>query len=113
MDKVAQYQAIVTDFLEQLAARPYANAPDIERQVVTDFVHNHYQLINVGWHGAHFAYSVLLHFDIRDGKVWVQQNGTELEIADELIARGVSATDIVLGFIPEAERSLVKFAVAL
>ncbi len=112
MDKIGAYQAIITNFLEEIAARPYANAPHIERQVVTDFIHHHYQLINVGWHRGRFAYSVLLHFDIRDGKVWVQQNGTEIEIADELIARGILPADIVLGFIPEAERALVKFAAA-
>lgn len=112
MDKVIRYQNVIISLLEELAAHPYANAPGIERQVVTDSVHHHYQLLNVGWHRGRFAYSPLLHFDLRDGKVWVQQNGTELEIADELIARGVQAEDIVLGFVPEAERDLVKFAVA-
>jgi len=110
MDKIVQYQEIIVKFLEELAARPYANAPGIERQVVTDSAHHHYQLINIGWHKGRFIYSPLLHFDIRDEKVWVQQNGTELEIADELILRGVLAKDVVLGFIPEPERVLMKYA---
>ena len=68
MDKVIQYQKIITSLIEELAAHSYANAPGIERQVVTDPIHHHYQLINVGWHRGRFAYSPLLHFDIRDGQ---------------------------------------------
>lgn len=109
MDHVSKYQQIIIQFLEELANRNYSNAPGIERQVVTDNIHHHYQLLNIGWHRGRFVFSPLLHFDIRNGKVWVQQNGTELEIGDELIARGIDVKDIVLGFIPEEERGLVKF----
>lgn len=112
MDKIAQYQTIIVKLLEELAARSYSNAPGIERQVVTDLVHHHYQLLHLGWHRGRFAYTPLLHFDIRDGKIWVQQNGTELEIADVLIARGVRPQDVVLGFVPEPERAALKFAAA-
>ena len=110
MDKVNQYQQVIVGLLEELAARPYANAPGIERQVITDFVHHHYQLIDVGWHRGRFSFNPLLHFDIRDGKIWVQQNDTEIEIGDELVARGVRAKDILFGFLPEEDRQLVKFA---
>lgn len=112
MDKIVRYQRTITALLTEIASKPYFNAPGIERQVVVDFSNHHYLLINLGWHRGRFVYNTLLHFDIQEGRIWVQQNGTEIEIADELIARGVSPSDIILGFVPEAERGLVKFAVA-
>lgn len=111
MDKVKSYQKIIAGLLEELAAKPYGNAPEIERQVITDFQNNHFQLTNIGWHRGLYCFTPLLHFDIRDGKIWVQQNDTEIEIGDELVARGVPPKDIVFGFLPEHDRALVKFAV--
>ncbi|MFN4255205.1 MAG: XisI protein [Saprospiraceae bacterium] len=110
MDKIESYQKILTQLLEEIAARPYANAPEIEQQILIDFQRKHFQLINIGWHRGRYIFNPLLHFDLRDGKVWVQQNDTELEIGDELAARGIAPTDIVFGFIPENERDLVKIA---
>ena len=112
MDKIAVYQKFIINLLEEIAARPYGNAPEIEQQVIADLQRNHFQLINVGWHRGRFIFSPLLHFDIRDGKIWVQHNDTEIEIGDELVARGVDHKDVVFGFIPENERSLVKIAIA-
>jgi hypothetical protein len=111
MDKMKKYQKTIVGLLEELAAHSYANAPGIQRQVIADPVHHHYQLISIGWHKGIYHFNPLLHFDLRNGKIWVQQNDTEIEIGDELIARGVSPKDIVLGFLPEQDRALVKFAV--
>ena len=36
--------------------------------------------------------------DDRDGKIWIQHDGTEAGIADELIARGIDPGRIVLAF---------------
>lgn len=52
------------------------------------------------------------HFDIVDEKIWIQQNNTEAMIADELVERGVPATDIVLGFVVPDARQFSGFAVA-
>lgn len=35
-----------------------------------------------------------------DGKIWVQQDGTEVGIANELVELGVPKKDIVSGFNP-------------
>lgn len=112
MDKLNRYQNILVGLLEEIAQRPYANTTDISKQVVADTLRHHYQLINIGWHKGRFVYAPLLHFDLLNNKVWVQQNGTELEIGDELVERGIEKSDIVLGFIPKEERALTGFAVA-
>jgi XisI protein len=53
-----------------------------------------------------------LHLDIKNEKVWIQHNGTEANIADELIDLGVSKTDIVLGFHSPYKRQFTDFAVS-
>jgi hypothetical protein len=53
----------------------------------------------------------LLHLDIKNGKIWIQYDGTEDGIAYELLKLGVPYQDIVLGFQPARVRSDTEFAV--
>ena len=53
----------------------------------------------------------VVHIDIKDGKVWLQYDGTSQPVADELIAAGVPQEDIVLAFHPAEVRPLTGFAV--
>ena len=46
-----------------------------------------------------------------DGKVWLQHDSTDAAIADQLVARGIPADAIVLGFQPEYIRQYSGFAV--
>jgi len=52
-----------------------------------------------------------LHFDIINGKIWVQQNGTEWEVGEMLEAHGVPKHDIVAGFLPPELRGYSGYAV--
>jgi hypothetical protein len=70
-----------------------------------------YQVMNVGWDGNRRVHGCVLHLDIKDGKVWVQQNMTEMSIAQELMALGVAREDIVLGFQAEYMREYTGFGV--
>ena len=49
-------------------------------------------------------------FDIIDDKVWIQYDGTEDGIADELIEAGIPQDKIVLGFRPPEIRPYTGFA---
>jgi hypothetical protein len=40
----------------------------------------------------------VLHLDIKKGKIWIQHDGTEVGIANELVNLGVPKEDIVLAF---------------
>lgn len=46
------------------------------------------------------VHSCLVHFDIIDGKVWVQRDDTEDGVTEELVAAGIPKEQIVLGFHP-------------
>lgn len=110
--KIQKYQDILTEFLKASATR--ANTPgEPEEQILIDKVNNHFMLVVVGWSNRNFIHDVLLHFDIKpDGKVWIQVNWTEIQVGQELVARGIPATDIVLGFQPEYARPHTGYAAA-
>ena len=70
-------------------------------------------VVSVGWQGIRRVQHSLLHLDIINGKVWVQRDGTEDGIVDELEAAGIPKRDIVLAFHPEKDRALIpEYAVA-
>ena len=54
---------------------------------------------------------MIIHVDIKDNKIWIQRDGTEIGIANELIAAGVPKEDIVLGFYAAYKREFTDFAV--
>ena len=112
MDKITEYIQIIKDILREYGSISSSLSPAIKREVIIDDQHYHYQLLSVGWHNHKFTDFVSFHFDIIDGKIWIQQNNTEALIADELIERGVEKTDIVLGFVPEEARAYSGFAVS-
>jgi hypothetical protein len=111
MDKLKTYRDAIQALLEAHCENPVGQA-DIETQILIDPVRDHYQLMRVGWNGLHRAYYVILHFDIKNGKVWIQQNTTDSDVAQELIEKGISQGDIVLGLQPPYKRPLTGFAVA-
>lgn len=83
----------------------------IQAETIFDTVRDRYQLVYVGWRDSVRVYGVVLHVDIIDGKIWIQQDGTEVGIANELVDLGVSKTDIVLGFDSPIMRQYGEFAV--
>ena len=50
--------------------------------------------------------------DIKDGKIWIQHDGTERGVANELVELGVPQDDIVLAYQPPYKRAYTPFAVA-
>lgn len=104
MDKVLKYQKAIISFLEQHAKIKPANLKEVQNQLILDTKNHHYQLVRIGWQeGKHVHYAVF-HFDIIGGKVWVQQNRTDLPIGYELIDLGIEESDLVYAYLPAALR---------
>lgn len=83
----------------------------IQAELIFDTERDRYQLVYVGWRNSRRLYGVVLHVDIIDGKIWVQQDGTEVGIANKLVELGVPKEDIVLGIDPPDMRHYTDFAV--
>jgi hypothetical protein len=55
------------------------------------------------------VHNIDLHLRIQDQKIWIEWDGTENSVVEELIRAGVANEDIVLGFYRPERRSLVDF----
>ncbi len=111
MAELEKYGIKLKELLERYA-KLAATDDEVETQIIIDSDQNHYQLVQVGWQNKRRIYGCILHLDITDDKVWIQHNGTEFEIADELVALGIPKEKIVVGFHSPFKRQLTEFAVA-
>ncbi|MEM1167829.1 MAG: XisI protein [Cyanobacteria bacterium P01_H01_bin.35] len=84
---------------------------DTEVQLIFDKKREHYQVINLGWKEQKRVYGCVIHVDIKEGKLWIQRDRTEIGIANELVAAGVPKKDIVLAFKAPYLRQFTEFAV--
>jgi hypothetical protein len=110
MDKLVTYRQIIQDILSEYAIAPISNG-EIDSQTIFDVQQDRYQVIDIGWNKHRRVHGCVLHLDIKDGKIWVQHNTTEMRIAHELVARGVAKEDIVLGFQAPYVREYTGFGV--
>lgn len=111
MDKLSTYRHHIQSLLEKRASIKSAN-PSIETQLVFDTEGDHYQIIHTGWrNNVDRLYGCVAHVDIKDDKIWIQYDGSEEAIADQLVELGVPAQDIVIAYHAPHARQYTKFAV--
>jgi XisI protein len=110
MASVENYRECVKKLLSKYASYKYSYG-EVETQTVFDTERDHYQIVNVGWEQKHRVYGCSIHIDIKDGKVWIQWNGTDIDIGEELAELGVPKHHIVIGFHPPYMRQLTEYAV--
>ena len=80
-------------------------------QLIFDKERDHYQLVRTGWRdNNNRVYGCVLHVDIKEGKIWVQHDGTENAIADQLVELGTPKQDIVLVYHAPNVRKYTEFA---
>ena len=111
MDKLTRYREIIRRELDGCAAW-YRQPNDTFRcEVVFDPVLDHFELVRSGWDGHRRVHAVVFHLDIIDGKIWVQYDGTDRPIAEELVRAGVPKEDIVLAEQPADVRPYTGYGV--
>ena len=97
MEKIKKYQKAILKVLEHYAAIDSPFMPDVTNKVIADTQNHQYQLIRMGWYKDRHVHYTVFHFDILDGKVWIQENRTDVKINEDLVEAGVSPQDIVSG----------------
>jgi hypothetical protein len=109
---VEHYRQLIQDLLTERVQRS-AQSPTpslVEKQLIFDPKRDHYQLVHVGWKpNGRRNYGCVLHLDIKDDKIWIQHDGTEVGIANLLVERGVPRQDIVLAFLDPFMRQYSAF----
>lgn len=67
-------------------------------------------LVDEGWDGFDRIHRTWVHIEVRDGKFWIQKDGTQDGITLNLLAAGIPNDRIVLGFQHPAMRKYTDFA---
>jgi len=106
----AKYRSLVEQVLCDYAEF-LGNDDEVQMELVFDSDRDRYLLVETGWHDGYRIYGTLLHLNIIDDKIWIQHDGTEDGVANELVAAGIPKDSIVLGFRTLQERKLTGFAV--
>ena len=97
MDRLESYRQIIKEILTEYSQYKPSNG-EIEIQLWFDEERDYYQILGVGWDGKKRVYGCSVHFDLKDGKIWLQENNTEIDFAQKLVDKGVLKEDIVIGF---------------
>lgn len=106
MDRLKKYQTAIIKLVNAQAAIAQNSIDQTQTQAVLDTKNHHYLLLQLGWEEDVFLHHCLLHIDLKDGKVWVQQNWMDIDLEALLEAGGIDKSDIVAGFLPDFERQL-------
>ena len=108
MEKIEKYRRIVKNIIQKYGS--FKSSYDkIDEYAICDEQTDNYILFNVGWHpSGRRQQGYPIHIRIKDGKVWVEWDGTDQEIVQQLIDAGVDENDIVLGW--ERPQEILKAA---
>lgn len=109
MDKLEQYRQFIKQILTE-HSKTSTTTDTVKTELIFDSEHDHYQLTYVGWQGDKRVFGPVMHFDIQDGKIWIQYNGTEDSVAQKLVKMGVPTSDIVIGFHSSFKRQFSDYA---
>ena len=86
--------------------------PEIETQLIFDTVTDRYLLFRTGWDNQRRIHNCVFHFDIKDDKIWIQENNTDIEVDKELEEMGISKKELVVGFHHPSIREYSEYAVS-
>lgn len=111
MDKITQYRQIIQEIL--LAHGQIKPAyGEIEMEILFDNERDRYQVLRAGWLQNSRVYGALIHIDLIGNKIWIQYDGTEVGVANELVEQGIPRDDIVLAYHSPFMRQYNGFAVS-
>lgn len=110
MDRLEKYREVIRQAVCAIAAE-IPPEEGIRTEMVCDDAQGHYELIQLGWEDTKRIHGILFHCDILNDKVYLEHNGTDMDVAGMFLEAGIPASDIVLGFRYPKHRHLTEFAV--
>src|ERR1043166_9596856 len=99
MDRIDNYRDIDKRIILEVADY-MPEQEGLRKEIVLDDENGHYQLLEVGWKNRRRIHGTLVHIDIHEDKIWVEHDGTDLEIVQSLLDAGISPQETVTGFHP-------------
>ncbi len=110
MDKLNQFRQIVKKIIENHGQYKPSHG-QIETISICDSASDNYLLLDTGWDNVGRVHFVVFHLRIIQDKIWIECDGTEQGITEELLQLGVQKEEIVLGFFRPERRKFIDFAV--
>jgi hypothetical protein len=110
MEKLNYYD-LVEKILKQYATITTDEGTVVE--LITDRSGGHYLVMFIGWRDEVQVYGSLIHIDIKENQIWIQLDGTQEGIAQQLVEAGVPKSDIVLGYRSPIVRQFTGFGVGV
>ena len=111
MDRLNEYQQIIKEVLTEYAAIPYYHR-ELQTELIIGKNDKDYLLITSGWEKSVRVHACIVHIQIINSKIWIQRDGTEDGIANDLVNAGIPKDQIVLGFHPLEIRPYTEYAVS-
>jgi XisI protein len=97
MDTIVSYRNIIKRIILSYAQlRP--SHGDIRLDPVFDEANDRYALMQVGWDRQRRVRGNLIYLTIQKDRVFIEYDGTENGITDELVAEGIPRDNITLAF---------------
>lgn len=115
MDKLEQYREIIETALRRIVSvteNAFTKVAHLRDKAILDRQTDSYLIVREGWDGPRHIDRIVVHLEILNDKIWIQEDWLEHGIATELEAAGIPKSDIVLGFQPPDIRSLTEYAAA-
>ncbi len=112
MDKLKKYCHIADLIVREIAQK--LNFDNLSEAILSiDKEHRQYIVLSDGWEGAVRNYGPVVHIEVKpNARVWLRYDGTDLEVGQELLDKGVLSEDLVLAFHSPTMRKYTPYAVA-
>lgn len=112
-NKLATYHQLIKTILDHYEKLTNQHPKkDQETIAIYDEEKRHYLLHRMGWKDDYRLWNTIVYVRLRDGKIWIEEDGLEHGIATDLLEAGVPKEDIVLAFHHPDKRPYTEFAVA-
>lgn len=107
---IDKYRELIKSLIEKYADED-SEGQDVEAHIAFDRERDCYVMFHLGWREEKRVYGCVMHIEIKEGKIWIQRDGIEAGIANELIELGVPKSDLVLGYRSPYMRQFTELAV--
>jgi S-adenosylhomocysteine hydrolase len=103
------YRETIEKVLNGFSDMVVRQGTDVE--IICDRERGHYLVMVVGWNNESRVYGSVVHIDIKDDKIWIQQDRTDPGVAQELVEAGIPKSQIVLAFQSAFLRQFNEYAI--
>lgn len=117
MDKLDKYRSVIKKTLTgyyEMASTQVIGKREIEAsdRLAFDEKRDQYLWFRFGWEEKKQIQHIIMYLCIKNSKIWVELDVTNLCVVDDLLSAGIPQSDIVLGFHHPSKRGLTEFATA-